>query len=156
MLSLAIESDAEEVLNYMIMFSRETRHHDSLDIDKLRGMVNSWCANQPNPSRLCLLWKNDGVIVGAIVGIALELPFCSYRRTAELAFHVKPKFRTKGVAEKLIEAYEYWAKLSGCTQTQLMAPVNGLEDKLGKFYSRLGYKEVERAYLKDLDRDGSR
>lgn len=151
MITLAKPEDISELYTFGLEFIAGTRHIDHLNTEKYLRMVQDWCVNQPNSDRLCLLAKSDsGVLIGVLAALALELPFETRRRTAELAFWVHPKARRSHVASDLLEAYEYWARRVGCEQTQMMAPVNGGEEVLGRWYKTKGYYEVERAYLKDL------
>lgn len=94
--------------------------------------------------------QTKGIIIinpeGAmLVGVAHKFPFGKGFLSTEIAWWVNPELRKTGVGQELMGAFEYWAKeKANCIGVVMGA----LDDSLGKFYEKNGYKLYERAYLK--------
>ena len=84
---------------------------------------------------------------GMILGQASAFPFGPHVLASEIAWYVSPDSRKSSLGKELIDAFEYWAKnIAGCT----MITLSGLDDSIGKFYEKQGYKLYEYAYMKEL------
>jgi GNAT superfamily N-acetyltransferase len=93
-----------------------------------------------------LLAEREGTFVGMLAGLVYE-HFVTGRRTAnETVLWVEPSARTQGVGEALLEAFHAWARTQGATQAQ----VGSWNERLDRYYARLGYVATERIFTKDL------
>lgn len=68
----------------------------------------------------------------------------------EKALWVEPQYRQSNIAEKLLEAFEEWAKELKCSILQLSSLETKEAKMLDKFYKKKGYVKVENTYLKEL------
>lgn len=69
---------------------------------------------------------------------------------AELAWYVHKDWRGRGIADRLINGYEKWAALNGCTHSMTSAMFNEHYDQVAKSYEKRGYQKVEASFIKEL------
>lgn len=64
--------------------------------------------------------------------------------------YVEEEFRNSGIARKLVEAGEQWAKSLGCTQVASDAELDNVQSHV--FHQRIGFREANRivAFIKDI------
>ena len=86
----------------------------------------------------------DGKAVGVLAAIAEQNIFNRDYVAAELMWWVDPAHRKGKAAEKLRQAYEYWAKHIGCKTCALVDLLGNLDN----YYKRKGYERREASYLK--------
>lgn len=99
---------------------------------------------------LFLLFLENDIPHGLIVGYATQTPFSDDLVAAELAWWVDPEYRgTKGSME-LVLAYEAWAKKIGCKHVTMSLLPSLTNPKVEGYYERLGYVKTEISYLKEL------
>lgn len=69
-----------------------------------------------DPSRGCTILLLEGRrLIGAIICSSMRQIFNQTEKTAvELGFWITPEFRNKANLKKLLSAYKYWAKKTGC------------------------------------------
>jgi hypothetical protein len=84
--------------------------------------------------------------VGILAATAEPMLFNKTKIACELIWWIEPEFRRSRAAEKMRQAYEFWAKKVGCTSCSVVDH----EDTLDKYYTRKGYERRETAYLKVL------
>lgn len=97
------------------------------------------------PQEQMLILINPGI--GMLAGMSSPFVFGPHLIASEIAWWIEPDKRGQKAGEELVDAFEYWAKnKAGCT----LITLTSLDDKVGKFYEKKGYKLHERAYMKDL------
>lgn len=84
--------------------------------------------------------------VGFLAGLATPSLFGDIRQATEMAWWVEPSERGKEAGGELLKAFEFWAKKVGCKLVTMIS----LNDKVGKYYEKNGYKLYERAYVKEV------
>lgn len=93
--------------------------------------------------KIVLLYEDKGILAG------LSSPFLFNplkKMATELAWWVEPQYRQTSIGKELLDAFEEWAKNTGCELVTMVC----LDDLLGKYYERRGYSLKERAYMKVL------
>jgi GNAT superfamily N-acetyltransferase len=70
---------------------------------------------------------------------------------AELAWYVLPEFRNRGIALKLKERFESWARLNGAKLVIMAAMHNDSFDQVKSMYEKSGYTQAEVAFFKELN-----
>lgn len=85
--------------------------------------------------------------VGFLAGMRSPFLFGPHYMASEIAWWINEDKRGNKDGADLIEGFEYWAKnVAGCSLVSL----TGLDDNIGKYYEKKGYKLYERAYMKEL------
>lgn len=88
----------------------------------------------------------NGDVLGMIALIAVAHPMSGEMVATELVWWIDPEARGGRAALALLAEAEEWAKLQGATRLQMIAP----NDKVCRFYERLGFEKVEVAYMRNL------
>ncbi len=88
-----------------------------------------------------------GKSVGCVACSVSPLLFNYSKIATEVIWWVDKKHRRSGVGQQLIEALEYWAKNIAKTDYVQLSSLNG-GDEVGQYYEKIGYKLIEKAYLK--------
>lgn len=72
-------------------------------------------ANDPVQGCTICLYE-DGKLIGACICTSMKQVFNQSEKTAvELGFWITPEHRTSKSLRKILSAYRYWAKRTGCT-----------------------------------------
>jgi len=87
------------------------------------------------------------VIVGMLALIEAEHPMSEETYCEEIAWWVEPEHRSGTAGPRLHAAGEAWARARGIRIMRMLSPAGS---DLGVYYRRLGYVEVETAWLKRL------
>lgn len=140
---VATLDDHEIVFNLAFEFFNNSPYkNDLIDEGKVDQLVTNFLS-APKTDAIVLLSGDTGVLVGA----AAEKLYSFDRFASEVIFWITPKARGGKTALRLITAYEYWAEnVAKVTNIQMV----GLGDMTHNLYSRLGYTQVERTYVKDI------
>lgn len=100
------------------------------------------------PLVLCLVHDVGGVAKGVLMAVASEHPFGPVLLARETLWWINPAHRGGTTAVRMLDAYEEWAALKGCS----FAGMAGMGDDpaVAKLYQRRGYGGAETHYLKPL------
>lgn len=98
-----------------------------------------------------LVVEKDGEIVG-VIGGAIIPSFTDYsvKIFAESIWYVLPAHRGAASGIKLLRLVEDYCRNVGITKVVMIGMSNDDIDRLGSFYARMGYHEVEIHYQKDI------
>lgn len=119
--------------------------YNSLKVDLLLDLAASSAYTQCLP----LLYEENGIPCGCLLGVASSTPFSDDLIASELCWWVDEEYRgTKGSFE-LVLAYEDWAKRVGCKMIT-MALLSTTNPKIDTYYRRMGYEKCEVSYVKEL------
>lgn len=91
-----------------------------------------------------------GLIQGFLLASKIQTLFSIESIGTEIAWWIEPLSRNFKTAVKMLDAYEYWAKLVGCKFASLAHLANGKGDTLTKWYNRRGYTLQESAFIKEM------
>lgn len=113
------------------------------------------------PEAFCASWRNlistgrgaiiglfDGPDIAGALGCIAAPELNNYDTIAVEAFWFMIPGR-RGSGLRLLMEFERWAKVKGC-QRAAMIHLEALNPRLAEIYVRLGYKLIERHYLKTL------
>jgi len=139
MLKIATRDDLTTIrrMAYEFMESTEMKHY-AYEED-LNAVIDSLLDRDGS---IVLLHGEDGMIAGTIS----KFPFGPYIVATEMAWWVNPDKRKSNIGRDLLEAFEFWAKKVGADMVHMVS----LDDSVGKFYEKKGYKLLERAYIKAI------
>lgn len=99
---------------------------------------------------MCVLSMSDeGKPVGVLVAYNFQTLFSKNKVAVECVWWLDPEYRTIPRANDMMDAFEYWAKASGCYVAQygLLASA---DPRLSKLYQRRGCRKIEEVYYKDV------
>lgn len=83
---------------------------------------------------------------GMIVGVTTPFILGDVTTATEIAWWVNPEARKTTLGKHLHQAFEEWAKDKGCKLITMIS----IDDTLGSYYEKCGYKLTERAYMKEI------
>lgn len=92
--------------------------------------------------------EDNNKIVGLLSGTIVHLPLSNEKVYHEAIWFVKKAYRVGGI--KLYKALEKYCKEQGINKIIMVSMSNSKEDKLGKFYHRLGFELLEKHYIKNV------
>lgn len=148
-LRIATLEDREAVMGMAYSFYKSSPYKDiPLDGAKVVSTVRDFIGS---PNTLCLLALDEltGTPIGVIAGHISEMIFSTQRMASEAMWWIDPKHRGLGSFE-MMEAFEYWAKLKGCTHVQMSLLGDTTGDRLTKIYNKKGYTRSEVAFIKEI------
>ena len=70
----------------------------------------------------------------------------SYKTATEMLWWVEPEERNKKLGKQLIVRLEAWAREQGCK----LLTLTSLDSRVGRMYTKAGFKIYERTYIKEL------
>lgn len=91
--------------------------------------------------------QGDPYLVGFIGLAALPHPLSGELYADEQVWWVEPEHRHGLIGPRLMQAAEAWARQQGCRSVKMVAPHGS---SVGEYYSRMGYRPVETAFVKFL------
>jgi GNAT superfamily N-acetyltransferase len=99
------------------------------NLDRMLSDSSCWCA----------LAVVDGD-VRAVITVSTTL-YVEWGRLGEIGdLYVLPEYRGRGLAQRLIARARDWCRAQGCSAVSVtIAPTDERRDRLGRFYSRLGF-----------------
>lgn len=83
---------------------------------------------------------------GMILGIVAPFVYGTIPVATELAWWVSPEARNSSIGKELFDTFENWAKEQGCKLITMIS----LDEQVGKYYEKRGYRLSERAYIKEI------
>lgn len=99
---------------------------------------------------LVLLLLHEDLPVGLLIACLQPLLTGSQKVATELCWWVEPEFRSRVQSERLIDAFEYWARKVGAHTTVLSSLHGDLHKPLARYYTRRGYRPVEYTFMKEV------
>lgn len=104
----------------------------------------------PSPTMLALLAVDDVDAPIGMLGMHVSPhPLNGQPYAEELVWWVEPGHRGARLAGPLLlEAGEAWAREAGAKLVKMIAPSD--RERVGQFYERVGYQEIETCYVKVL------
>lgn len=100
---------------------------------------------------LNLVVEDEGEIVGLMSGVVV--PFfmnANAKVWQEIIYYIRPEKRAGTIGLRLFKEMERYAKEKGCSHVLMAHLANMNCEKMAHLYTRQGYKEMERQYLKIL------
>lgn len=142
MIKIATTEDVAEILDMSKQFMSTTGYTKYSDEQTIANLIETIVTGRQDEMIILII---PGV--GFLAGQSSPFAFGPHLLASEIAWWINEERRKSGAGEELIEAFEYWAKnVARCSIISL----TGLDDQIGKFYEKKGYKLYERAYMKEL------
>ena len=95
--------------------------------------------------------EHNDVVIGMVAGVKAPMIMNNDHLVgAELAWWVEPDYRKTSAGLKLLKFAEKLAKEAGVKMWSMMLLESSEPEKVAKIYAKMGYKPVERTYLKVL------
>jgi GNAT superfamily N-acetyltransferase len=149
MLKLATPQDKNAIISLLLDFHRNSNYaHFPLQWSKMDALIDVFTTDREN--KVCILAEHMGEAVGLIAGQISESIFNDDKIASELIWWVDEKHRNSRIGLELFNAFEYWAKRSGCKHIQMVHLQTDKADRIHRLYSKRGYRVAESAYLKEL------
>lgn len=135
----ATMNDGEVLIRLLCNFAAQSPYTNLVDFYRIGQLAGSFIMDD---DKLALICEDQGML------LAMTMPFLwGTKSTAtEMAWWVEPAHRKNGVGKALIERFQDWAKLKGCTAITLTS----LDNSVNRLYDRLGYKLCEQTYIKEI------
>lgn len=119
-----------------------------IDIEKARAQLERAIISD-HKDNLVLVSHDEGKIVGVIAAYAFYPIFSSERIACEILWYLEPEYRKGRRGLDMMKAYEYWAKLVGCTVAQYGWLTSSPETMIA-LYEKTGATLAEHVYYKVL------
>lgn len=151
------ETDVEEVMEAIKEAFQDSPYTSfTIDIDLLFKYLKNFEIDKNGGEAFFLSCRNedDNKIVGFIAGSTLDSHFAfAHQKVGQgIVWWVHKDHRGKGmVAKTLQEGLEHWARELGLKYIIGGHYENEDVAKLKKIYSKMGYKQIEYSYIKELD-----
>jgi hypothetical protein len=112
-----------EALFSSSIYSKVTKYRPDDVATTIRSIITG------GTKRGCLiLLMEEQTIVGALLTAVVPLTFNhSAKNATELAFYIRPEYRTLSSMRMVLSAYRYWAKQAGC-QTIMMGKITSADE----------------------------
>lgn len=136
---IATMEDYSIVLNMAKKFVNSIDYGKYSNEAKMEAIVRDFLTSD---GKVCILYAD----IGMIAGLVNPFVFGDDLVATEIAWWIEPEHRGNHVGVDLLNAFEGWAKDVGCSLVTMIS----LDDRLGAYYERTGYKLYERAYMKDI------
>jgi|SRR5687767_7102640 len=141
-MKIATLQDFEEIKGMAMKFMSTTGYTEYSNEETISQLIYNILTGEQN--KMIILLKPG---VGFLAGMSSPFLFGPHFLASEVAWWINEDKRKDGAGAELVDAFEYWAKnVAGCT----MITLTSLDDSVGKFYEKKGYKLYERAYMKEL------
>jgi GNAT superfamily N-acetyltransferase len=141
MIRIATEEDFELVREFALKFLDSLPYRTIVDEDKVDEIVKTFLKSD-RTERVVLMYGDIGMLAGSVTPFI----FGNVIMASEIGWWIEPEHRGKAAGRELLKAFEYWAKQVGCSAITMVS----LDERLGKFYEKNGYKLYERAYVKEI------
>lgn len=147
-LKIATIADLEYIKRMSKSFFLSSIYKDKeYDDDKVTDIILELLHDPTN--RVIILGLLEGKPIAQLAATVQPLLFNLSRIATEVLWWVDEEHRRSRVGAQLIEAFEYWAKnIAKADYTQLCSLNGDMVDPVGKYYEKIGYTLIEKAYLK--------
>lgn len=151
MIRFATTDDMVWLLEMLYQFHEESPYkHIPLNEGYVKGYLSGILEADKNQTILLIAETEDGIRAGFLAATKTVFHLTGTPIAAELAWWVEAPFRGTPAANKLKEAFEYWASVVGCKSIQMCTMTNQYHDILGRYYKRNGYTHAETSFLKEI------
>lgn len=142
MIRKATKEDIDVLVEMGIKFAEASPYKDYYTKDKIKAIAEISAKD----------WVGFVAFIdedkrGMLVGYDSEFLLGKVRVATEIAWWVNPEDRKTSVGKELLQAFEDWAKDRGCITITMIS----IDDTLGSYYEKRGYKLTERTYMKELN-----
>lgn len=152
---LASVEDLKELLDMAIKFFKASPYaqlDEIVDTDIVNTIRNTLILQSMGKAVILVSTDTDNKATGMLAAMASKAMWSENLIATEMAWWVAEDERKSGVGKKLIEGYEYWAKMVNAKLISL-STLKDLdpEGKLEEFYEKEGYVKAEQAFVKKVN-----
>jgi GNAT superfamily N-acetyltransferase len=152
---LASVEDLKELLDMAIKFFKASPYaqlDELVDTDIVNTIRNTLILQSMGKAVILVSTDTDNKATGMLAAMASKAMWSENLIATEMAWWVSEDERKSGVGKKLIEGYEYWAKMVNAKLISL-STLKDLdpEVKLEVFYDKEGYVKAEQAFVKKVN-----
>lgn len=145
-LKVATTEDIPDILSLCAQFWEASPYIDYLDYNEEK--LKNWLETHIQlPNFICILGIINNTAVGLISGIKHEYMMALPSYAAEIMWWVNMDYRKSRLGMELLKSFEYWCEHIVKVNSIHIGSVSSQRD-MSKLYNRLGYKEIEKAYVK--------
>lgn len=143
---LASLEDMPEVLELIKEFHAETldAYNLYMNVDVVSVLIKEFY-------KTSFVLERGGRVVGLLGGQVTAYPGNGEKIYQELVWYVSKKHRLHGI--QLYNKLEEYCKENGISKIGMVLMASSKADKLEKFYLRMGFKYLEKHFIKDLRDD---
>jgi hypothetical protein len=145
--TLLIE-DEEEVPSFFARFKDDSKCV-SINVPYAQKYYRTMIENKMGQVFL-LCDEETGSVHGGLACIKGPVPHSGQMVAVELFWYVAPEYRGSLGALELLVAFENWAKENQCSSCALIHMMDSQPERLEKLYLRMGYKLLEKHYIKEV------
>lgn len=142
MIRKATQEDIDLLIEMGIKFAEASPYKTYYTKDKLRTI-----ADFSSREMIGFIAFIDEDKRGMLVGYGSEFLLGKVKVATEIAWWVNPEDRKTSVGKELLQAFEQWAKEQDCKLITMIS----IDDTLGSYYEKCGYKLTERTYMKEIN-----
>ncbi len=137
--------DAQVLERMAVRFLEETPYRQVItpDVDRLETAIAGVLERG-----LVLVAEVNGTVVGMAAAMPAEHPFSGEPIVVEIAWWVEPEWRHGTLGVRLLTTLEACARSTGAKALLMIAPARS---RVGQYYARRGYLEVETTFQLRLD-----
>ena len=151
---LASVEDLKELLDMAIKFFKASPYaqlDELVDTDIVNTIRNTLILQSMGKAVILVSTDTDNKATGMLAAMASKAMWSENLIATEMAWWVSEDERKSGVGKKLVEGYEYWAKMVNAKLISL-STLKDLdpEGKLEEFYEKEGYVKAEQAFVKKV------
>ncbi len=150
---LANYDDLPELADMSEKFFNSTPYPklDEFNKEETFATLRSLLALQPLGKALLLVSTKDNKAVGMLIAIANKTLWSSSTQVTEVAWYVSEEDRETGMGKKLIEGYDFWAKMINA-KMQSMSIIESLDPDgvLKDYLVKNGYTASEQALVRKV------
>jgi GNAT superfamily N-acetyltransferase len=119
--------------------------HVKVDVDYATGVWMKWLENGTG---IVFALKKDDRLIGGLGAIKVPDIHCGLLTAIEIFWFTNPEDRGEGL--RLLDAYEKWAKISGCKRVAIIHLADSFPEVLSRIYERRGYELIESHYMREV------
>lgn len=139
------EEDLEDIIRLAKKSVEKVLPEEEFEEGKIVDLFNLALKNE---EYTCICLYINGKLFGYILGYITEHYFHSKKIAYCMSIYIDEEYRTYGL--EMLRSFQAWGKYRGA-ETLSISTFNGLSpDRLSTVYRRLGYKEKEVVYWKDI------
>lgn len=121
-----------------------------MDIDMSKAKAQIEAAILDNKTWLTLVSVDGDDVVGVLIAYVFEPMYSKSKIACEVLWHLLPEYRKGRRGVDMMNAFEYWAKLLGCSVAQY-GWMTSSPARMEQLYEKRGLKLVEKMYFKELN-----
>lgn len=147
MIRMATVSDLDSLLILAGLFHAES--HVGLEFDD-RHTEASFKRFIETPEFCLMIVEEQEQIVGMLAGVAFPNYFSAKMQAQEMFWFIDEDYRCAGFGKALLGEFEKWAVSKGATELAMVALTSLNLNEVTKLYESLGYREIERSFVRVL------